>query len=356
MTTGITHRERVLRSIEYKQIDRIPFFFRAETSITERLKKKYNLKEDLDIISYFDADAIHIGVPYKKEWIKEPDEKGIFYDMFGNKIKSVEYETISSEKVVEPILAGATAVDDIYKINWPDRSIIDLDESVRQAKYAYSTDLAVYGGVWASIFTHSRSMMGEERYLVSMISNPQLVSKLVERITDCFIELNEAYLSACSKYIDIYYFGSDFGAQSSMFISRDMFCDFFKSNLKRLVDHAKGFGLKVMFHTCGAVSDIVPDLIECGVDILDPVQVSASNMAPDNLASKFKNKIAFHGGISTQTTLPYEKPEVVREKVISTIETLGPLGYIAAPDQDMLGDIPTENIEMMFETIKGYKL
>ena len=79
-------------------------------------------------------------------------------------------------------------------------------------------------------------------------------------------------------------------------------------------------------------------------------------MRAENLAARFKNKIAFHGGISTQTTLPYASPEEVREVVIRTIETLGPLKLSAAPDQEMIGDIPTGNIEMMFRTIKEYKL
>jgi uroporphyrinogen decarboxylase len=79
-------------------------------------------------------------------------------------------------------------------------------------------------------------------------------------------------------------------------------------------------------------------------------------MQPLQLADQFKGKIAFHGGISTQTTLPFGKPEDVRNEIIYTIDTLGPLGYIAAPDQEMIGDIPLENIEIMFNTIKTYKV
>ncbi|MEA2062694.1 MAG: uroporphyrinogen decarboxylase family protein [Gemmatimonadota bacterium] len=350
------HRERVLRTIRGRDIDRIPFFFRAEPPVKKRLKREFNLKTDMDLISYFDADAIHIGVSYRKECLRQSDEERTFYDIFGNKIRSVQYGDILTDTVVDPVLADVAEVDHIDRIKWPDSSFIDFYESKKQARAAHETGLAVYGGVWASIFTHSRAMMGEENYLVSLVSNPDLISRLVERITDCFLELNEAYLSECSRYIDIYYFGSDFGTQNSLFISREMFCEFFKPHLKRLTAHAKGFGLPVMFHTCGAVSEIIPDLIECGVDILDPVQVSAADMAPENLARKFKEKIAFHGGISTQTTLPNESPEVVREEVIRTISALGPLRYIVAPDQEMIGDIPTENIEVMFETIRKHKI
>jgi uroporphyrinogen decarboxylase len=356
MPAELSHRERVLRAVEHKDLDRLPCFFRAEKVVADRLKKKYRLKNDLDLISHFGADALHISVPYRKEWLKAGDDEHFFYDMFGNKRQSVQYGHISSETVVEPVLAGATEADDIFGIKWPGRSMVDIDQSMEQAKKAHATGLAVYGGVWASIFTHSREMMGEEKYLLSMVENPQLISTLVERITDCFMEMNEVYLSACGSYLDLYYFGSDFGTQNSMFISREMFQRFYKPQLKRLADQAKSFGLKVMFHTCGAVSGIIPDLIECGVDVLDPVQVSTSGMSPESLAPAFKGEIAFHGGISTQTTLPCKSPEEIRLEIIDTIETLGPSGYIAAPDQDMLGDIPAENIEAMYNTLKEYKL
>ena len=199
-------------------------------------------------------------------------------------------------------------------------------------------------------------MIGEEKYLTALVDNPQLIAGVVERITDCFLELNLAYLSYCGKYIDIYYLGSDFGIQDSMFISGEMFREFFKPHLKRLVDQAKEFGLPVMYHTCGAVSGIIGDLIECGVDILDPVQVSAAGMDVENLAARFRNRIAFHGAISTQTTLPFASVQEVRREVIRTIETLGPLRLIVAPDQDLIGDVPTANIEAMFEAVREYRV
>ena len=356
MASSLGHRERILRTIEGRDIDRVPCFFRAEPVVKQRLEKEFNLKSDLELISHFDTDAIHIHVSYKKECSTQPDENGSYYDMFGNKIRSVTYNDITTEKVVEPVLANVTGVDEIDRIGWPDVSYIDLEQSLSQAAEARSTGLAVYGGVWASIFTHSRAMVGEEKYLVSLVENPELIRRLVARITDCFLELNQAYLSKCSKYLDIYYLGSDFGTQDSMFISREMFREFFKPHLKKLCRQAKEFDLPVMYHTCGAVSDIIPDLIECGVDILDPVQVSAAGMSPENLAASFKGKIAFHGGISIQKTLPFAAAEEVRREVIHTIETLGPLRLIVAPDQELIGDIPTRNIEMMYQTVRDYKI
>jgi uroporphyrinogen decarboxylase len=106
-----------------------------------------------------------------------------------------------------------------------------------------------------------------------------------------------------------------------------------------------------MFHTCGAVFDIIPDLIECGVDILDPVQTGAEGMSPEALAA-FKGRIAFHGGVGTQATLPFGTPDDVEGEVARLIKTLGPHKIIIAPDQDMVGDVPAENITALFNAVK----
>lgn len=356
MLTELSHRERVLRTIEHRDIDRIPMFFRAETVVKEKIKERHNLKEDMDIVKFYDTDAIWVPVSYNNINDGSTEGNGIFMDEFGNKHRMVEYGDTFTYTIIEPVLADAEEPGDVYRIKWPDKSYVNIEESLKQAQEARSTGLAVYGGIYASPFTNSRYMLGEEKYLISLIENPELVSSLVERLTDFYIETNEVYLSACSKYIDIFYFGSDFGTQHSMFISKNMFCRFFKPSIKRLVDHAKGFGLKVMYHTCGSVSDIIQDLIDCGVDILDPVQVSAVNMEPSVLAERFKNRIAFHGGINAQTTLLFGTPQKVREEVILAIDTFGPLGYIVSPEQDLIGNIPLDNIDAMFETIREYKV
>lgn len=356
MLKKLKHRERVMRSIYYRDIDRIPFFFRADPVLENRIRNKLGLKNHMEVIKFFDADALHINVPIKQDYLCIPEEDGEYTDIYGNRIRKIKGDNITTHVVIKPVLENATSIEDIYKIKWPDKNIIDINKAKEDAYEAYSTDLAVYGGIWASIFTHARFILGEENFLISLIENPNLVSTLIKRLTDFYIEVNEHYFSACSKYIDIFYFGSDFGTQTSMFISKKMFQSFFKLSLKRIVEHAKVYGLKVMFHTCGAIKEIIPDLIECGVDILDPVQVYASNMDAKVLSKNYKGRIIFHGGISTQKILPFKNPSEVEREVESMISTLGPLGYIVCPDQDMIGDIPFENIISMYNAIKNYRV
>jgi len=198
--------------------------------------------------------------------------------------------------------------------------------------------------------------MGEQRYLLAMVDQSELIAEIVRRAADGFLDINEALFSQCADCLDVFYFGTDFGTQQSLFLSPGAFRRFFRPHLARLAEHARGFGLKVMFHACGAVADLIPDFIACGIDILDPVQVSATGMAPETLAKRFGGQIAFHGGISTQTLLPHAAPAEVRAATVETIRALGPSGYIAGPDQWLMPDTPVENMVAMYEAVRGYKV
>jgi len=313
------HRERVLRAIGHQDLDRVPCSFIAEQDVQERLMREMNLSSRLDIIRFFDADTVELKV-----YLEPPD------------------------------LARLETIDDVDGLAWPDRGSVDVGAYAALLRELRNTGLAVLAGAWASIFTGPRRTMGESKYLVAMLDHPDLIARITERMTESYLDLNEAIFSRCADCIDVFYFGSDFGSQRSLFIGRDSFVRFFKPHMTRLARHAKGFGLKVMFHTCGAVADIIPDLIDCGIDMLDPVQVSAHGMEPEALARDFKGRIAFHGGISTQTTLPHGTSAQVRDEVNRAIAALGPTGYVCGPDQNMMADTPTENVRAMYEAIHAF--
>ncbi len=313
MSVPLDSRERVIRAITHKEVDHVPCYFGAEEDVWERVMKEVGAKDRVEVIRYFRADTIQV----------------------------TQYRAL-------PKLAGLTTLKELERLTWPGVEDIDIEGYVQRAQEARATGLAVLGGAWATIFTAPRRAMGEAAYLLATLDQPELIARLAERDTDSYLAINEALFSRCADSLDIYYFGSDFGTQQSLFVSPELIRRCFLPHIKRLVEHAKGYGLKVMYHTCGAINRLIPELAACGVDVLDPVQVSAAGMQPEELA-QYKGKIAFHGGISTQTLLPYATPEEVRDKVRHTIEVLGPTGYICGSDQWMMADIPTENMWAMYE-------
>jgi uroporphyrinogen decarboxylase len=312
----MTGRERFLRAVEHREVDRTPCFVAAEEEVWPRLMEHVGVCTQLDVIRHFGGDSVQVSF----------------------------YREI-------PELTGVETVDDVEWLQWPEPSAEQLREYVERVKAARETGLAVLGGVWASIFTHGRRAMGEAEYLTLMLDRPEVIERLVERDTESFLAINEAVLSQCAGSMDVFFFGSDFGTQRSLFVGADLIRRWYLPAIKRLAEQGKGYGLKVMYHTCGAVSEIIPDLIECGIDALDPVQVAASGMEPAGLAARFGGEIAFHGGISTQQLLPHARPEEVYEVVRETIAAFGPTGYIAGPDQWLMADVPMENVEAMYRAV-----
>lgn len=129
-----------------------------------------------------------------------------------------------------------------------------------------------------------------------------------------------------------------------------MFREFLAPYLKRMIDLCHGAGLKFMLHSCGAIRELIPDLIALGVDILDPIQVAAKNMDPAALKREFGGRLAFHGGVCTQRTLPFGTPAEVQAAVRDRIATLGAGGgYVLASSHDISADTPPDNIVAMYD-------
>ena len=357
MSRNLSSRERVLRAMARQpDIDRMPLVFRAEPALMQKLRLELQLEDDLAVYRYLAADSMQVGVVFRADARRSPDRNGVFTDLFGNRFQSIKDGELESYSVIEPVLANAASPDDLERVDWPGADALDLAECVKRARIAHETELAIYGGIWASVFTTGRNLMGEENFLLATIENPVLVAAVIDRLTQSYLEMNRAYLDATRGLIDVYYFGSDLGTQRSMFMSPEMCRQFIISAIGRMARQAKEFGLPVMYHTCGSVADIVDDLISAGVDVLDPIQVSALKMDPAGLAARFKGRIAFHGGISTQTTLPNGTPEEIRQIVRQTICALGPTGYIAGPDQEMIGQVSRANIEAMCQAVREFAL
>ena len=347
----MTGRERVLGVLNGERVDRTPFFINFDWNLRQIIARIHSIDQS-EIADFYDCDTEHIHVSYKpRPQISENE----YYDLYGNKVITVHHKGFTDRKAVVPVLAHAEKVSDLTDIKLIDEDSVDIPLSIEKAKAARATGRAVYGGVWASIFTGSRTSMGEEKYLVDMYENPELIHAVIEKFADGFMQANKAYMDQCSDYIDIYYFGSDFATQNSLFISPEMFREFYFPHMKRICDQAKSYGKPIMYHCCGAVMLLMDMFIECGIDIIDPVQVSSRGMSVEEVAAKYKGKIMFHGGVSSQVTFTRGSPEDVYKETMNAIRVLGPEGLIIAPDHELLPNVPVANIDAFVKAVKEYR-
>ncbi len=160
-------------------------------------------------------------------------------------------------------------------------------------------------------------------------------------------------ITAAKGKIDMLRIADDLGMQDRLLVSPETFTSVFAPRIKRIVQMAHSHGVKVMFHSCGAIFPLIESIIETGVDVLDPIQVKASGMIPEKLKADFGSKICFHGSIDTQFLLPQGSPQQVEQSVCQMFNILGKQGgFILSPSHILQTDVPLENIKALYRAGK----
>lgn len=258
------------------------------------------------------------------------------------------------EAIKGPFSSFDITVKDILDYNWPKPEWFDFTPLLFECDSF--RDKIIIGGLWSGIHGDSSRMMGYENFLLNIAMNKPLVKVLVDRMTEFYLEVNLQYFEAVKGKMDIFFMGNDFGSQNGLLISEQDWEDLYYENYKKLIDLAHRYGFKVMVHSCGGIEPLLPRFIELGVDIIDPVQITAEGMEPEILASKYGKKLVFHGALDTQNVFPFGTQEIVSKhctEVITKLNTNGNL--IIAPANNFMPGTPPENIEKAYRIINDFR-
>ena len=209
------------------------------------------------------------------------------------------------------------------------------------------------GVIWSAHFQDACDAFGMENAVMQIYTAPEMFRGVIDRIAEFYLKANEIFYEATKGKLHAILIGNDFGAQTGLMLSPAAIKEFALTGTKKLVEQAKSYGLKVIHHSCGGIRDIIPDLIEIGVDVIHPIQALAAGMEPRGLKRDFGDKVSFCGGVDAQNLLVHGKPEEVREKVQELMDIF-PTGLIISPSHEaILVDTPPANIEAMFNKIQG---
>lgn len=232
---------------------------------------------------------------------------------------------------------------------WPDPALyIDPDECRRLVDEA-PKDKAVLGMVWACHFQDFCAAFGMQNALMNMVSCPELVHYVNDKIMEFYLKALTIFLEATKGKVHAILIGDDLGSQLDLMIGPKLIEEFVIPGAKQLIDLAHSYGVKVIYHSCGSIIKAIPLLIEAGVDIIHPIQALARGMQPENLKEKFEGQVSFCGGVDTQDLLPNGKPEDVKAAV-RHLRELFPTGLIISPSHEAIQlDVPPANIKAMFD-------
>jgi len=225
-----------------------------------------------------------------------------------------------------------------------------------------NTDFAIMTKIGGAVFELATYMRGMEEWYMDLAANPEFANKVMSKIAEIQAQRDINALKMVGKYIDVLRLsGEDMGSQQGPLISLRMFRKLVAPHLQKVWSVAKEHLLaqnpraKVMLHSCGSVKPFMKDWVEMGIDVLDPVQVSAKGMDTAELKAHIGDRLSFHGAIDTQQALPFGAPEDVRQEVRQRIKDLAPGGgYLLAPIHNVQGDVPPENLIAMRDAVEEF--
>jgi uroporphyrinogen decarboxylase len=336
-------KERVLTAFEHRKPDRVPLWYGASEGLTDKIMKAYSATDEEDLMRKLHIDfrrvrEQYVGPPLGDKTIWGVKREGFYY----------------GQPMSHP-LADVETVEEVlnYK-GWPSPDWFDFSHLAEQCDKWM--EYAIIGGPWVVVFTDATELVGMEEFFVKMHTHPEVMQAVIRKVSDFYYELATRFFEAVGDKIDIFFFGDDMGTQLSLLISLKHWRTFCKPEIQRFIELAKQWKLKTMFHSCGAVREIIPDLIELGLDALNPVQVSAKGMDLAELKFEFGNKLTFHGGIDHQHILARGSVDDVRKEVRRVIDIMSPGGgYCLAASHDlMLDEFPVDNIIAMYEEAFEY--
>ena len=282
-----------------------------------------------------------------------------FIDRWGSKLHMPKQNGLYFDWVEFPVKEPTMAALDAYQ--WPRPDPPETNAQLReQAKHLYeNTEYALVGSaiIGGGIFEQPARTMGLENFLMALLTEPAFADRLMGQITDIYIESCNNYLDQVGEYLQVFTYWDDLNSQAGWMISPDIYKRLIKPKQQRLVEAIRSkTDAKLFFHGCGAVSELIPHLIDLGFDIVNPVQVSAAGMNTKRLKKEFGQDIVFWGGgVDSQQILPFGTPDQVRDEVKRRMDDLAPGGgFVFANIHNIQAFVPPENIVAAFETALEY--
>ncbi|MCD6546254.1 MAG: methyltransferase [Thermotogae bacterium] len=402
----MTSRERVITSLKHKEPDRVPVDFDGmrSTGIHARayseLKRHLNLNDksvriydlgqqlgevDEETRQIFNVDVVALKGLYTnfgcrldrwKKFPMFPDGEYYVPEDFNPQKDEEDNWIVKDEtgKVIAKMPKGGYYFDGIYyplenaqtkeDIDKFFASLKPLDDEevnylIENAKYfRENTNYAIMGNFGGNFFEAGHGAFGYQKFMELLAFDRSLVEHFLGRLEEYYLKNLEIFLENVGDYIDIIQFGDDFGSQNGPQISLKMFRELFKPHLKRLCEYTKKKNKNIFtfLHSCGSISALLPDIIDAGVDIINPVQTSAANMDPEFLKKEFGDSITFWGGgADTQKILPFGSKEEVIEDVKRRIDIFAPGGgFVFTAVHNIQYGVPAQNVVTMFETVKNH--
>ncbi len=354
-------RNRVLHACERRKTDRPPMSLRFTADALELMRVHLGLPESdnllNDVLDELDADLRWLALPFiGPEERSAPTLFGEGKDFWGVEHVKVETPTDTYYEFARHPLAEVKSVAEVEAYDWPDLDWWDYSAVPEVIERMNCRDRRAVLFMAGGAFETPWYICGMEKFLTELHTEPEIPEAICRHVEEYYRQRALRVINAAAGKLDILGSGGDIGTQRGMMLSPDVWRRRIKPFTGRLISTFKQMGMKTFYHSCGSVVPVIDDLIEVGLDLLDPIQVRAEGMTPDNLYARFGDRLSFHGGIDEQELLPHGTATEVYDETRRTIDILGRQGgYVVSAAHQIQADTPPENVIAMLDAARNVK-
>ncbi len=335
----MTSRERVLTALRREQPDRTPRDFWAEPPTWQRLFAHVGHRDRDALLDQLGIDIRHLEAPAPPEREVAP---GLWQNFWGERFIYRDTPWGPMREDAPGALAAATSFAELAAFDWPRPDCLDRSQLPAQCE-RYPEHALLYG--FADIWQRPALVRGWEAMFVDLVERPDWVHSLCRIFTDFYLADYRRAAALTAGRIDLYLVISDLGTQRGPLISRAMFGAFVAPYLREMTACIHDLGGLAMFHSCGAIETFIPDLLACGIDVLDPLQPVGETMQPEHLKRCYGDRLSFHGGLDMQRLLTQGTPDEVAAEARRYCDVLGEGGgYVLGPAHLFQPDVPPDNV------------
>ncbi|MCL5107583.1 MAG: hypothetical protein M1401_01655 [Chloroflexi bacterium] len=378
MKQPMTSRQRVLAAVEHREPDRVPLDFGGRVTTIHKdahreLKRHLGLEggdevivgqmtqtvePDPRLIELLGRDTVYFlpspGGDYR---LRVNPEDDTYYDEWG-----IKYRRPPGGYYYDPVenpLAFAETPADLDKYAWPDpadpKRIASIAAEVKAA-HAAGEHAVLLSAPTLGLWIQPQFLCGMEKAMMDLAFNKPLAEAIAERLTEWYCAFWDMALAELGPHVDFVHMEGDLGQQFGPLFSPKVFRELYKPRFRRVVEAIKKrTQARIWLHACGSVYWVIPDLIEVGVDVLNPVQVNAADMEPERLKREFGQDLTFWGGGCSPVLLQFGAPAEVADEVKRLIDAFAPGGgYVFGSVHNIQVNVPPQNIVTMFQTAREY--
>jgi uroporphyrinogen decarboxylase len=358
----MTPRERILAILNRQPVDRLPVDLWHAPEVGAMLRQHCGVSDDLAMYRKLGLDKIVWDfMDYRADSGERAGgqsgagaEEGGSRTMWGVPLKDQQAGEATYAEVGGAPLMGYDTPESLSDYPWwPSVDRFDYDCAVARAREA-SKEFAVIGP-WVSFFEIYCQMRGLEQSLMDLVESPELVDAILDRVESIQTEMMKRFFTQAGKSVDLVFISDDIAGQNSLLMSPRHWKRYLQPRLTRWCELIHSYGLRTFYHTDGAARKLLGPILDCGIDVLNPIQHACPGMDMAELKREFGAHVIFHGGVDNQFALPRGTADDVRREVRDCLKTLGAgrEGYICCSCHNVQAGTPLENILAMIETAQN---